>query len=315
MPGDSPLLTIVGPTAVGKTTLAIELARRINGEIIGLDSRQIYRGMAIGTAQPTPEQQARVKHHLVGFRAPDTPVSAGEMAKLVKAKVNAIRARDKEPIICGGAGLYYRAITHGIFPGSVSNLAVRERLNREYDELGAESLLLRLQQVDPDYAAIVHPNNRKRLVRALEIYETTGKAPSEHFREQQGRKEPFLNLFTVLVTMDRERLDARIRERTAAMLAQGWVEEVRRLREAHPGRALPPLDSIGYRQIMAYLDGKQSRDEMVAEINLKTRQYARRQLQWFRKEPVDLTIEMPAEPDYSALCGSILRAWKARCEL
>ncbi|MFQ6614717.1 MAG: tRNA (adenosine(37)-N6)-dimethylallyltransferase MiaA [Fidelibacterota bacterium] len=289
-----PILTVVGPTASGKTSLAVALARRVDGEIIGLDSRQIYRGMAIGTAQPTPEERGGIPHHLIGFRDPREPVSAGEFAKRVRQAVGEIRKRQRAPLICGGAGLYYRAVTRGIFAGSVADLTIRARLDREFDQQGGEALLKRLTSIDPDYAAITHPNNRKRLVRALEIAEATGKPPSEHFRDQKKQGAATLDCFTVFLDWPLDQLEDRIRQRTNQMLQAGWIEEARRLFDQYGQQAIHPLDSIGYRQIRDYLEDKLSDTELVEEIVLRTRQYAKRQRQWFRHEKVDLKIN-PAE--------------------
>jgi len=292
-----PVLAIVGPTAIGKTTVAIDVANKVNGEIIGLDSRQIYKGMAVGTAQPTIEELAAAPHHLIGVKDPDSPISAGKYAKLVLNLVKDISERGKEPIICGGAGLYYRAITKGIFSESETDLDVREKLIQEYEEIGPEGLLNRLQELDPEYAVKVHPNNKKRLIRALEIYTVTGKPPSEHFNRQEKIVTPILNLFTVLLTIDRKELDKRIAKRTAKMLNSGWIEETKMLRKGNDPIAMHPMDSIGYRQIAAFLDGKLNKEELEAKIILRTCQYARRQLQWFRQENIDLTIDIGIAPD------------------
>ena len=292
-----PVLAIVGPTAIGKTTVAIDVANKVNGEIIGLDSRQIYKGMAVGTAQPTIEELAAAPHHLIGVKDPDSPISAGKYAKLVLNLVKDISERGKEPIICGGAGLYYRAITKGIFSESETDLDVREKLIQEYEETGPDGLLNRLQELDPEYAVKVHPNNKKRLVRALEIYTVTGKPPSEHFNRQEKIGKPTLNLFTVLLTIGRKELDKRIAKRTGRMLNSGWIEETKMLRKGNDPIAMHPMDSIGYRQIAAFLDGKLNKEELEEKIILRTCQYARRQLQWFRQENIDLTIDIGIAPD------------------
>jgi len=292
-----PVLAIVGPTAIGKTSVAIDVAKKVNGEIIGLDSRQIYKGMAVGTAQPTIEELAAAPHHLIGVKDPDSPISAGKYAKLVLNLVKDISERGKEPIICGGAGLYYRAITKGIFSESETDLDVREKLIQEYEETGPEGLLNQLQELDPEYAVKVHPNNKKRLIRALEIYTVTGKPPSEHFNRQEKFGTPNLYLFTVLLTIDRKELDKRIVKRTAKMLNSGWIEETKMLRKGNDPIAMHPMDSIGYRQIAAFLDGKLNKEELEEKIILRTCQYARRQLQWFRQENIDLTIDIGIAPD------------------
>ena len=292
-----PVLAIVGPTAIGKTTVSIDVANKVNGEIIGLDSRQIYRGMAVGTAQPTTEELAAAPHHLIGVKDPDLPISAGKYAKLVLNLVKDISERGKEPIICGGAGLYYRAITKGIFSESETDLDVREKLIQEYEEIGPDGLLNRLQELDPEYAVKVHPNNKKRLIRALEIYTVTGKPPSEHFNRQEKFGTPILNLFTVLLTIDRKELGKRIAKRTGKMLNSGWIEETKMLRKGIDPIAMHPIDSIGYRQIAAFLEGKLNKEELEEKIILRTCQYARRQLQWFRQENIDLTIDIGIAPD------------------
>ena len=292
-----PVLAIVGPTAIGKTTVAIDVAKKVNGEIIGLDSRQIYKGMAIGTAQPTVEELAAAPHHLIGVKAPDSVISAGKYAKLVLNLVKDISERGKEPIICGGAGLYYRAITKGIFSESETDLDVREKLIQEYEETGPDGLLNRLRELDPEYAVKVHPNNKKRLIRALEIYTITGKPPSEHFNRQGKFGKPTLNLFTVLLTIDRNELNNRIAKRTARMLNSGWIEETKMLRKGNHSIGMNPMDSIGYRQVAAFLDGKVNKEELEAKIILRTCQYARRQLQWFRQENIDLNIDIGIAPD------------------
>ncbi|MCS5638804.1 MAG: tRNA (adenosine(37)-N6)-dimethylallyltransferase MiaA [Candidatus Marinimicrobia bacterium] len=287
------ILTIIGPTASGKTSLAVESAKLLEGEVIGLDSRQIYEGMPLGTAQPTKNEMAGIPHHLFGFRDLSEPISAGEYAKLVRAKVKDIQGKGKSPIICGGAGLYYRALSKGIFEGSVSDLPTRGRLEQAYEN-DPVALYERLQAIDPDYADIVHMNNKKRLVRALEIYEATGKPPSEHFRDQENNPVDTLDLFTILLNWERSILTQRIAQRTQEMLDNGWIEEVETLLKKQKGKgsSFPALNSIGYRQIQAYLNGDMTQDEMKEEIMIRTRQFSRRQVQWFKKEKIDLIVEM-----------------------
>ena len=302
------ILAIVGPTAVGKTGLVIELAQRLNGEIIGLDSRQIYMGMAIGTAQPTLMDQASVPHHLIAFRSPDQKITAGEYAELVSAVVEDLTQHSQTPILCGGAGLYFRAINHGIFSGSDSDEGVRERLDLEYSE-SPDLLYNRLKKIDPEYAEKVHINNRKRLIRALEIFEITGVAPSVHFKKQPEQKYQF-NLFTVLVTRPLADLEKRIRNRTNQMLEGGWIAETRRLMQYREAGEFHAMDSIGYREIMDHLDGKLSHEEMVELIVLRTRQYAKRQLTWFKKEPLDLTINLSDNSNLSDNIDKIIACYK-----
>jgi tRNA dimethylallyltransferase len=281
---------------VGKTAITIELASRLNGEIIGLDSRQIYKGLEIGSAQPTAVELIKIRHHLVGIRDIKNPISAGEYAQIAWKALGEILERDNQPIICGGAGLYFRAVREGIFEGSVSALGIRKRLNKEYEDLGGEQLLNRLQDIDPDYARIVHPNNKKRLVRALEIYEATGHPLTEHFSAQkQNKSESGRRFFTVYLSMDMEKLSKLIMNRTSAMLKAGIIDETKSLLQKFDPESHHAIDSIGYRQVADYLDGKISKSEMISEINLKTRQYAKRQIAWFRHEHLDLIINMSEE--------------------
>lgn len=302
----SPILCIVGPTAVGKTAMAIELAGRLNGEIIGLDSRQIYKGLAIGTAQPTATEMSKIRHHLVGIRNLKDPISAGEYARLVWRAVGEITERENQPIICGGAGLYFRAVRGGIFKDSVSALGIRKRLNKEYEDLGGECLLSRLRDIDPDYAEIVHPNNQKRLVRALEIYEATGRPPTEHYSTQHRNKSELMRmLFTVYLSMEMETLSQRIANRTETMLKIGIIEETKRLSLKSDPDLVHIIDSIGYRQVTDYLEGKLSKTKMLSEINIKTRQYAKRQKAWFKHEHFDLIININEKTSLKRSVGKI----------
>ncbi len=287
------ILTIIGPTASGKSALSVELAKRLDGEIISLDSRQIYEGMPMGTAQPTHEEMDGIPHHLFGFRNPAKPISSGEYAKMVKEKVVEIRGFGKVPIICGGAGLYYRALKTGIFEGSVSDLPTRDRLDQAYED-DPVSLLERLKSIDPKYASIVHINNKKRLMRALEIYETTGKTPSEHFQDQEENPVESMSLFTILLIWNRKIIIDRIEKRTDEMLENGWIEEVQELliKQSESKMVYPALNSIGYRQIQSYLKGDLTFDEMREDIVIRTRQFAKRQVQWFKKENIDLMVEV-----------------------
>ena len=287
------ILTIIGPTSSGKTSLAVKLSKKINAEVIGLDSRQIYRGMSIGTAQPTIKEMEGIKHHLIGFQDPSDPISAGEYSKLVIDKVETIQSNGKVPIICGGAGLYYRAISKGIFEGSTTDFLARDRLEKSYDD-DPLKLLEQLRSIDPEYAELVHLNNKKRLVRALEIFEATGKTPSENFIEQRFNPTAELDLYTIAIKWKRNILKERIQHRTDVMLEQGWIEEVEILlsQQDRDKRFFPALNSIGYRQIQSYLNKKINYEEMREEIIIKTRQLAKRQVKWFSKEPIDLTLEM-----------------------
>jgi len=299
-------LAILGQTGIGKTSIAIEIAKQLNGEIIGLDSRQIYAGMEIGTAQPTPEEQAAVKHHLIGCRTPDREIAAGEYAELVLEKAKIILSQNQIPVICGGAGLYFHALTHGLFEESSTFPEIRKKLENEFDGSGGKIMLERLNKVDPEYAKIVHPHNKKRLVRALEIYEGTGTPPTDHFSKQKPDSQKTLKPFSVLLTMDKEHLLKRLEIRTTLMLDNGWIDEVKTLIEKYPEKKLPALNSIGYRQIIDYLEGKISRKDLESEITIRTRQYARRQKQWFSRESIDILFDINEQHDNKSIAEEIV---------
>lgn len=278
---------LVGPTASGKTSISIKIAKKINGEVIGLDSRQIFKGMEIGTAQPSIEEMDGITHHLIGSLDPWMRVSAGEYARKVFDKIKIIKNKGKVPIICGGSGLYFRAVVKGLFDESSTDLLLREKLEIEYD-FNPQILLEKLNKIDPEYSKIVHINNKRRLVRALEIYEITGKAPSEHYRNQKINNK--LNIFTIYLDWNRQELNHRIIKRTKNMISEGWFDEVNKLNLMK--KNITGLDSIGYREINLFLKGEIDKNQLEEKIIIGTRQFAKRQMQWFAKERLDLIISM-----------------------
>ena len=287
------IFTIIGPTAVGKTNISIKIAKLIKGQVVGLDSRQIYKGMSIGTAQPNKIEMQSIVHHLIGKRDPWKSISAGEYSKMVINYVNSIINAGENPIICGGAGLYYRAINKGIFEKSSSNEDIRKDLELRYDKNPAK-LHNELKKIDPDYYKIVHLNNKKRLVRALEIHQITGKSLSENFKNQYVEKINKLNLFTVFLTTEKESHLNNIRQRTIKMLDNGWIDEVKSLITLKEEMEIdfPALDSIGYKQIIEYLNGSINKDLLIETIVSKTWQYAKKQYKWFKKENIDLIVDI-----------------------
>ena len=299
-------LALLGPTASGKSNLAIKIAKKVKGEIIGLDSRQIYKGMSIGTAQLTKEEQDGIPHHLVGIISPIEPISAGAYSKLVLDKIKDIQSRNHVPIICGGSGLYYRSLIRGIFKGSKSDLDVRKKLEDEYNKLGSNFLLKRLNTIDPDYAMNVHPNNKKRLIRALEIYEVTGKSPTENYRHQLKENKIKLEVLSIYLDWERKVLNDRIRKRTKLMLKAGWVDEVKKLIKKYPNNDLQPLDSIGYREIISWLNSDHSLSDLEQKIYIRTRQFSVQQIKWFKKESIDLTIKMNSKLSVAKISNNIV---------
>ncbi len=303
-------ICIIGPTATGKSSVSVEIAKYLGGEVVSLDSRQIYHYMSIGTAQPSKKEKDGIPHHLYGIREPDQPISAGEYGNLVEEKIEEIKSRGNLPIICGGSGLYFRTLTKGIFEDSTTDLKVRKKLTKRLEKEGAEVLLAELEKVDPVYAEIVHPNNHKRLIRALEILETTGLPPTEHFRRQEEARSDFALLFVIYLRTEMEWLEDRICRRTDEMLAAGWVDEVKALLEMGIPRDAHPMDSVGYREIMTHLDGEMEYGEMVSQINLKTRQYAKRQLAWFDKEKSDCVCNISSNEDHQEAPGHIVKMYE-----
>ena len=287
------ILTIIGPTAVGKTKLAIDIAKNLNAEVIGLDSRQVYKSMAIGTAQPSKKEKQGVKHHLIGIRDPWVNISAGEYGRMVIEKINEINNRGSVPIICGGAGLYYRALTQGIFAESYTDIQLREELELRYKK-DSISLLKQLQDIDPEYAKIVHINNKKRLIRAMEIFELTGLPPTEHFNKQKKNNFKLLDLYTIYLSLRKDTYQKKIELRTNQMFDAGWVSEVKELLHLQKDKniKIPALNSIGYQEIIRYIKGGFSKDKLIESVIIKTRQYAKKQMKWFKKEDIDLLVDL-----------------------
>ncbi len=304
------ILAIVGPTGIGKTQVAIAIAKKIEGEIIGLDSRQIYKNMTIGTAQPTQKELREIPHHLIAIKNPNESLSAGEYRRMALEQITDILDKDRKPILCGGAGLYLEALINGLFEGSTANIDIRKKLNAEYDQ-NPINMLKKLTSIDPVYAEKIHVNNKKRLVRAMEIIELTGKPPSEHFLAQQSGHSSGFQYCIILLSMDMSQLEARIRKRTQTMLTNGWIEEAAALMKQYKPKDAHPLDSIGYRQIYQYLEGKYTLDELENEIVLRTRQYAKRQLTWFRNRSHPIEIDTTIFNNINAISDEIIGRWRS----
>ena len=272
---------ILGPTAAGKTALGCSVCERLGGEIISADSRQIYKYMDIGTAKPTPEEIQRAPHHLVDFLEPDSVFSAGDFVTAAVAAVEEISARGKLPVIVGGAGLYIRALTQGIFEGKSSDPQLREELMDHYDRGGSEAMLQELRELDPEYAPKVHLNDRKKLVRFFEVYRTTGLTISR-LKEKQG--DGWIIPLTAGLTLERELLYERIENRVDKMIQNGLIDEVRSLRKMGFGEELNSMNSPGYKEVHGFIERKIDYDEMIESIKRNTRRFAKRQITWFKKE-------------------------------
>jgi len=278
------IIVICGPTGVGKTAVGVELAGHFNGQIIGADSMQVYRHMDIGTAKPTAEEQARVAHHMIDIIGPDEPFDAARYAELAGTKIFELDRQEVTPFVVGGTGLYIKALLHGLFEAEVFDADVRRRLKQEADAQGIESLHERLRRLDPESAERLHPNDRYRILRALEVVETTGKPISRYHREHGFSEQPFEAL-KIALSMDRKALYARINQRVDAMIAAGFLEEVKSLLARGYSGNLKSMQSIGYRHMLDFIQGRSSREACVRTLKRDHRRYAKRQLTWFKADP------------------------------
>ena len=296
---NSKLLCLLGPTAVGKTEIAIELAQHLNAEIVSVDSRQIYRQMDIGTAKPTPEEQQAVPHHLIDCVDISQPFSVADYQSLVDTAIADIQNRSKQVLLVGGAGLYFRAVIDGLFEGPGADPAVRERFDQEAAQHGVDALHERLRACDPESADRIHPNNVVRVIRALEVYELTSVPMSEHQQQWHPEKQryPFIAFG---LTMPRALLYHRIEQRVDVMLANGLIAEVESLLATGYARDTIALQSFGYKELITYLDGECTYTEAISQLKQKTRRFAKRQLTWFRKDTRIEWIDHETTPDVVA---------------
>ncbi len=278
------VVILLGPTGVGKSKLAIELAEELGGEIVSADSMQVYRYMNIGTAKPTPDEQKRVRHHLIDLVTPDQPFHAGLYRTMARQAVDQLHKSGKPIWVVGGTGLYIKALTHGLFTHPKIDPNVRKKLKQEAEEKGEVFLYQRLKQADPKTASRLHPHDLFRTVRALEVFESTG-VPISFFQEQHHFGErPYLTL-KIGLEMDRENLYRRIEERVDQMIEEGFLQEVRELMEMGYGPELKPMQNLGYKQLVQFISKKISWVDAVREIKKETRHYAKRQWVWFKADP------------------------------
>jgi len=286
------VVVILGPTAAGKTDLAVRLAERISAEIINADSMQVYLGMDIGTAKPSPEMRRRVPHHLIDIVSPDANFSAADFRREAARAIADIEGRGRKAIVVGGTGLYIRALLQGLAPSPGGDEACREELAALAEEKGNEELVRLLADVDPVAARRLHVNDRKRLIRALEVYRQSGRALTS-FQEEHGFPDvPYLTL-KIGLRVEREELYRRIDRRVGEMMAAGLVDEVRRLLAAGYAADMKSLRSIGYKEICSYLAGRCGLDEAVTLIKRDSRRYAKRQITWFGRDPEIKWLDYP----------------------
>ncbi len=279
-----PLVILTGPTAVGKTALSIKLASEIGGEIISADSMQVYRQMDIGSAKIKPEEMGGIPHHLIDILEPEEEFNVCLFEKLALEAMEQIYERGHIPVVVGGTGFYIQALLYQIdFTEEETDTAYRDKLWQLGEEKGNHYLHELLRKVDPESAEEIHENNRKRVIRALEFYENSGKPISTHNKEQRQKTSAYNSCYFVL-TDDRKKLYERIESRVDQMLSKGLVDEVRTLKERGCNASMVSMQGLGYKEILEYLDGRCSLLEAVEKIKKETRHFAKRQLTWFRRE-------------------------------
>ena len=278
------VVAIGGPTATGKTSLSVALAKAFDGEIINADSMQIYRELSVGTAKATPEERQGIPHHLLDFLPPEQPYSVADFVSAASALVQQISARKHLPLVVGGTGLYITSLLNGVsFAPEQNDPALRQRLQQEAQTQGPEALYARLQAIDPAYAGKVHPNNLPRVIRALELYELTGRKMSEQQQSSRPVQPPYRSLCLCLTCRDRALLYKRIDQRVDQMVAAGVLAEAE-LVWKNRDRYRTAAQAIGYKEFFPYFAGQQTLPECTARLKQATRQYAKRQLTWFRHQ-------------------------------
>lgn len=278
------IIIICGPTGIGKTSVAINIAGAVNGEIISADSMQIYRYMDIGTAKPTMEEQSRVRHHIIDIVDPDKNFDAAKFSKRAHEKIEELYTGGIAPLVVGGTGLYIKALVQGLFGAEDVNLDIRKRLKKEAVISGTGLLHKRLTSCDPDAAGRIHPNDTYRIIRALEMVEATGKTISKH-QEDHGFTDKRYRVVKIGLKMERKALYDRINKRVDAMIEKGLVDEVKGLLDRGYSENLKSMQSIGYRHIVDFIKRRLSWDETLRTIKRDTRRYAKRQMTWFNADP------------------------------
>lgn len=302
------VIFLMGPTASGKTALAIELAKRLPCDIISVDSALVYRGMDIGTAKPTAAEQAQAPHRLLDLIDPTEAYSAADFRRDALREIESIVAQGRIPLLVGGTMLYYKALLEGLSPLPAADPIIRQAIETEAEQIGWDALHAQLQQIDPVSAARIHPNDPQRLSRALEVYRISGKTLTE-LTQTKGEQLPYQTLQFAIAPTDRELLRQRIAERYQLMLSQGFEQEVRALYQRGDLHAdLPSIRCVGYRQMWEYLEGKMSYDEMVYRGIVATCQLAKRQMTWLRGWENVTWLETGAVNNADIVCQSITSA-------
>lgn len=293
------VLCVVGPTATGKTKMGVALAKRFDGEVVSVDSMQLYRGMTIGTAAPTREEMEGIPHHMVAVADPAESWSAARYVHAADACVQDILGRGRLPVLVGGTGLYLDALIRGTdFAAGSQGTALRQQLQRRARQEGTETLLEELRRIDPAAAQKLHLRDEKRIIRALEVWYETGRTITEHDRQERQRPPKYDALYIGLDFLDRQDLRDRIDKRVDTMVEQGLLEEVETLLASGLPRDATALQAIGYKQFLAVAEGTATRQEAIAEVKLRSRQYAKRQLTWLRRNPDIFWIRWESRPNF-----------------
>lgn len=294
-----PLAVIAGPTASGKTALAVELALRLNGEIVSADSMQVYREMEIATAKPTKAERKGVAHHLIDFLPPEQSYSVAQYTQDAKRCIEEIAARGKLPILTGGTGLYIQSVVDNLeFTPAEADEALRAQLDQIAEEQGGEALLSILREFDPETAQRLHPNNRGRIIRAIEVYRTTGIPMSEALRRSREHPSPYRPCMLLLGFEDRQRLYDRIDRRVDAMMEQGLEEEARRMYRRRDSLSATALQAIGYKELFPCFAGLTELETAVERMKMETRRYAKRQISWFKRDGRFHSLLVDKSPDF-----------------
>lgn len=302
---DKKVIVIVGPTASGKTRLSIELAKRIDGEIISCDSMQIYKYMNIGTAKPTKDEMGNIPHHMIDVVFPDEQFSVAKYKKMAEEKIEEVLNRGKTPIVVGGTGLYVNSLIYNInFKQTVCDMEYRERLQQEAKEYGSKCLHEKLKDIDPDSYKRIHENDTKRIIRALEVYEFTKETITKQTLDSRDEKPKYQYIIFGL-NMDRQKLYDRINKRVDIMIKNGLIDEVRKIQKLGYENAFTSSKAIGYKEIFAWINGQCTLEEAIDKLKMESRRYAKRQITWFKR--IENIHWLDMEKDFAEVLNSVIK--------
>ncbi len=298
------IIAIVGPTASGKTTLSILLAKKLSGEVISADSRQLFKHLKIGVAKPSIEELNSVKHHFIDFLEPTQDFNAAEYGQQARLKIEELLKRGSCPIVVGGSGLYIKSIIDGFFEGPGKNSELRDQLEYELEKYGNEALFKKLIKVDPVSASKMDPSKVRRIIRALEVYYTTGNPISEHHKVQSAKSN--FDVIQFGLEWERKLLYERINNRVDKMITDGLIDEVKELIAKGYSRQINALNTVGYKEVFDFLLGENSKEEMIELIKQNTRRYAKRQMTWFKADKRIKWIKVSEQTDWNNVAELVM---------